>query len=221
MKSRVIKPWLYLAALGGSQLGLLIVIAALALTFAPFAVWAYSAHAAAVMTAASLFVLLVVALVLTRPRSVSEFLDQFYLRKPPGGVAVFALLVGMALGGVWYVLPWVQGQSGLSGAFNGADAVGRGLLFFCWLGLPVIEELVVRGFVYRVFREVYGVVVGVLVVVAVTVITHWTPMMSSPWIFAVLALLNVVLCVFLEKTRSLWNCIVCHMAYNGMCVLTW
>lgn len=72
-----------------------------------------------------------------------------------------------------------------------------------------------RGFLYRAFRESYGIAFTVAIIVMTATVTHWRVMRASPWLFLLLAVLQSILCLILEKTNKLWNCIACHVTYNA------
>lgn len=85
----------------------------------------------------------------------------------------------------------------------------------------IIEEIIMRGFLYRAFRAAYGAILSVLAIVLVATLAHPGVMTASPRIFLLLGVLQVTLCVILEKTDNLWNCIACHVLYNATVASTW
>jgi len=95
------------------------------------------------------------------------------------------------------------------------------LLVILLLVGPVFEEIIMRGFLYRAFRESYGIILSVSTMVLVTTLTHWGVMTASLWMFLLLAVLQAILCLILEKTRNLWNCIACHFVYNATVTSAW
>jgi membrane protease YdiL (CAAX protease family) len=80
---------------------------------------------------------------------------------------------------------------------------------------PFIEEPVNRGFLYKAFRGSYGMQTSVVLIVAWTAWTHWSQYSHSWTAVVSLSLLTVVQCYLREKSGSLWDCILCHLAFNG------
>ncbi len=76
---------------------------------------------------------------------------------------------------------------------------------------PIVEELIFRGLIFRSLKGGMPRIVAALVSSAVFAVLHGTIM----WMLYTF-LLGLVLCVLYEKTRSLWACIACHMAFNIM-----
>jgi len=86
---------------------------------------------------------------------------------------------------------------------------------------PIFEEAIMRGFLYRAFRKTYGITLSVSIIVLAAMLTHPGVMKASPWLFLFLGVVQAVLCLILEKTGNLWNCIACHFAYNATVVCAW
>lgn len=76
---------------------------------------------------------------------------------------------------------------------------------------PLTEELVFRGLIYRSLKGGMPRIVAALLSSAVFAVLHGTIM----WMIYTF-LLGLLLCALYEKTRSLWACIACHMAFNIM-----
>jgi membrane protease YdiL (CAAX protease family) len=79
---------------------------------------------------------------------------------------------------------------------------------------PFVEEIEMRGFLYKAFRNGYSAILSVTLVVAANLMLHWCQVSTSVIIFLSNSSLNIVTCIIREKTQSLWNCIGCHFAYN-------
>ena len=86
---------------------------------------------------------------------------------------------------------------------------------------PVFEEIIMRGFLYRVFRESYGITLSVGIIALLGTIAHPGLVTASVWMFLLVAFMQVIICLILEKTRNLWNCIAFHIGYNATVALTW
>lgn len=85
----------------------------------------------------------------------------------------------------------------------------------------VFEEIIMRGFLYRTFRESYGIALSILIVAFVAMLTQWGVMTALTWAFLLLAAVQVILCLLLQGERNLWNCVVCHYVYNATLVGAW
>jgi membrane protease YdiL (CAAX protease family) len=80
---------------------------------------------------------------------------------------------------------------------------------------PLFEECIYRGFLYKAFRGSFSMAVSVALIIIWTAYTHWNQY-SVSWIAALgLSLFAIIQCYLREKSDSLWDCIFCHMAFNG------
>jgi len=83
---------------------------------------------------------------------------------------------------------------------------------------PVCEECIYRGFLYKAFRGSYAMGMCVALVILWTVFNHQSS--YHHWIAAFdLTGLAVVLCFLRERSASLWDCIICHLAFNASILL--
>lgn len=101
---------------------------------------------------------------------------------------------------------------------------GLGLLFFVAFVVsvgPFYEEVVFRGFVYRSLRSAHGWLLTTLVAVSLAAYFHHDTLTRSIWAAGCLSALWILLCVVREHTRSSWNCVLCHAAYNAAQVFAW
>lgn len=88
---------------------------------------------------------------------------------------------------------------------------------------PLFEETIFRGFLYKAFRGSHSVTISMILIIGWTCFTHWSQY-SVSWIAAVdLSALTIVQCYLREKSRSLWDCIFCHFAFNAssLFLFTW
>ncbi len=74
---------------------------------------------------------------------------------------------------------------------------------------PIAEEWVFRGLIYRRLRSAIPCIVAVVLSSALFAALHGTIV----WMLYTFVL-GALLCVLLEKTRSLWACVACHIAFN-------
>ena len=84
---------------------------------------------------------------------------------------------------------------------------------------PIFEESVNRGFLYKAFRGSHSVVAGVILILGWVCYTHWSQY-SVSWIAVNISLITIVQCYLREKSLSLWDCILCHFAFNASILFT-
>jgi membrane protease YdiL (CAAX protease family) len=116
------------------------------------------------------------------------------------------------------------GGSGKQPPLVGYNAPGMAGLYFTLksvLIVPLYEEAVTRGFLYRAFRGSYGPLVTSSLIVCFSAYFHWRTVSLSLFSFGCLASLWVLLCVVREETGSLWNCLLCHAVYNAVGLHLW
>ena len=100
--------------------------------------------------------------------------------------------------------------------FKSATVAGK-LIFAAGAALlaPCFEELIFRGFIYKAFRRSYSIAGSIALLVACTAITH-SPDFFSSWLTgSALSIWTIIQCYVREKSESLWDCIICHAAFNG------
>jgi membrane protease YdiL (CAAX protease family) len=86
---------------------------------------------------------------------------------------------------------------------------------------PFFEEIVLRGFAFRGFRNGYGCLSSMVIVVAAGANFHLDAVARSLWTPICLISLWILLCGIIERTANLWNCVLCHAAYNAFQVFKW
>jgi membrane protease YdiL (CAAX protease family) len=153
----------------------------------------------AVMCALSLF--------LARVRTTREFVVAFGFTRPKEREILGAVAIG-----VLFQLAWINFLgSGLSHieldrSFQVSSVV-------VLLG-PLFEELAIRGFIYRAFRNSYSVAASVLFVVLISAVFH-TQYYQSALKMGGIAMLNLILCLIKERHSTTWSCIACHFVFNA------
>ena len=92
------------------------------------------------------------------------------------------------------------------------------LVIFAVAIAPIVEETFFRGFLFRSFRNGLGVIGAALVTGLLFGSVHVgsAPVAALP----LLALFGVMLALLFEQTRSLWPCILLHMTYNTVVMLS-
>jgi membrane protease YdiL (CAAX protease family) len=213
-------PWLALIALIGSQLLVLFGIAIWLWSYPRGGIWIATPLGAFTISAISGIAALSVPAIFSRAATVSSIVGLFELRALRQGLNISAPVVGVLLGGIGILvvrchLAGDVGNASMARYFVPQLGVAKYLFATLLLIGPIVEEIVMRGFLYRAFRRGYHVIFSISAIVLVAMVTHWNAIASSIWVLFLLAGLQVILCVLLERTHSLWNCIVCHIAYNA------
>ena len=131
------------------------------------------------------------------------------------GVAMALIL--RALGHWMFVLGWSKGvaNTALSGFRHSQGLESLFYLLPMIVLAPLFEESIYRGFLYKAFRGSYPTLFSILLIVAYTAYTHWPQYSHSAAAVVDLSLLTLVQCHLREKSASLWDCILCHFAFNA------
>ena len=226
LRRKILKPWICIAALFCSQLVALVVVVALWQFFPRFRYWEGTPLGTFFITAGGGLAAFLVVLLYAHPQSLPDVLALFEFQSIRQGISYFAVFAGVVLGLTGVFLARIEladfaEKYPLTKPFIHQPGPEKHLLTILLLVGPVFEEIIMRGFLYRALRESYGIALSISIMVLVATLTHWGVMMASPWVFLLLAVLEVILCLILEKTRNLWNCIVCHCVYNATLTSAW
>lgn len=218
-------PWLALAAVLGSQIALLVAIVVFWTLFPKFGYWATGRLGTFSLTAAAGIAAFLVVVAFAQPKSLRGFLDTFDIASLHQGISRYSVASGGILGLIGVLLTSIGGpqlsERLLTRPFVHQPGPGKYLLTILLLVGPIFEEITMRGFLYRAFRSRYGISFSILTIVAVSAITHWGVTTRSLSISLLLAVLHVILCLLLEMTRNLWDCIICHILYNAVLITAW
>jgi membrane protease YdiL (CAAX protease family) len=158
-----------------------------------------------------------VAVYCSRIGSLAEFVTTLDLRRPSKSagatgvvIGVFFALTAAYLGGLGEApqRPWI-------GAIRGTGGEHRYYLTLLSLWGAPIEEIVLRGFFYRAFRGSWGLIPSLACILAIDVLAHKSMLSGSLPALVLFSILTVLLCLIREQTKSLWNCILCHLVYNA------
>jgi len=106
----------------------------------------------------------------------------------------------------------------------GYQFTGGAWLFFIFKSVfvvPFYEETVTRGFLYRAFRSSYGKFFSTSLIICFSAYFHWWDVSHSAFTLLCLATLWTLLCIVREWTGNLWNCLLCHVAYNAIADKQW
>ncbi len=175
------------------------------------------------MALCGLLIMMGVMLAFAKVSSLGAFVQVFRLNHRPTALGSWGIAfgAGIALVALYFAhLGWVQvHDTALSRAFRYAEPKLRILLpIFALIG-PFLEEPIMRGFLYPAFRGSYPLAVSVTIVVAMSLNMH-PETLTEPGMFTFLVVsLNFVVCLIRENSNSLWDCILCHLAYNGTLAL--
>ena len=163
---------------------------------------------------------LLVAAYFARTETLATFWKGFGLdRKPSKYVwsGIAAALVIRCFGHFMLVHGWGNGVTNHD-IIGFRHTIGPERYLFLVPGIllaPLFEESINRGFLYKAFRGSYPVGISMVLLVAWTAGTHG-PYYSQSWLAAFdLSLLTLVQCYLREKSDSLWDCILCHFAFNA------
>ncbi len=211
--------WKCLGMLVVFELLVALVRGAVGVSFPSFAAWSHSGagHLAASTIYFSVDVLVV--LYFARTESFDSFLKAFGLGAPPSAYVWFAVVVTLAIRVSSHLLiagGLAKGATSTS-LWGFAHTIGpeRYLYLAPALMAPFAEELYMRGFFYRAFRSSYSAGVSVLLIVALTALTHWSQYHRSLVAVAAISGLTVLQCFLRERTGNLWDCIICHFVFNA------
>lgn len=156
----------------------------------------------------------------THTSSVAAFialLERFGLLVSPGKLGIAGVLLGIALGtlGSYLASLGMAPHNPITEGLVTAQPVERLWLTALILFVPFVEEVIVRGFLYRAFRNSYSFSVTTILVLLLAGVGHWGVVSKSLTGFGLIMALNAVLCYTREKGQSLWDCVIGHLAYNA------
>ncbi len=167
---------------------------------------------------------LLIAFFFARVRSLRDFLNGAGLTRRPSLFGWFTAWVAIGIGFL-SIYGSTRGWSPppqIARSFYHAAIASRWFYIIRLVAIvPVYEETVMRGFIYRAFRGTYTPFVSTVLVLCVGVFFHWGLVSDSLYAFAYLSLIAISLCVIRERTDSLWNCILFHAAYNATVSVRW
>ncbi len=180
-----------------------------------------SSQAAFFVTMCGLLIAFGVTLAFTKVSSPDKFLKVFRLNHRPTALAGWGVLfgIGLAFLAMYFTrIGWTH-DTALTSRFASAEPSLHVALSLLLLVGPFLEESMMRGFLYPAFRGSYPRMASTAIVVAMSLLMH-PDGLSSPGILTLLIIsLNAVLCSLRENSVSLWDCIICHLAYNGTLTL--
>lgn len=219
-----LKAWLSIVAVICSQL--------IALAGIVFLTWVFPALASYWQTPSGTFSVFVIGacvalafvILITRPKSVSEFLVRFKIQLSWSAISYSVIALGGFFGCVGVLVARLKlthfaEKYTLTKPFINEHGIEKYLLPVLMLTGPIYEEILLRGYVYQRFRKDHGVRLSVIAVVILAIILHSEVIRASVWAFLLIFAVQAVLCLILEKTNNLSNCILFHCAYNGILII--
>lgn len=97
----------------------------------------------------------------------------------------------------------------------------RAFTFFDTILGPLIEEITMRGFLFKAFRGTFGLYVSTSLVLGVQTYFHWGLVFHDIEAFGIFILGGIILCLLMEYTESSWNCFLFHATYNATVARLW
>jgi membrane protease YdiL (CAAX protease family) len=179
-------------------------------------------QAALLLTQGSLS--LCIVFLFARIQSVHNFFNQVGMSHQPTLSGLFAACVAVGIGylalyGV--VKQWIPPNQLFRSFYYQGGWAKWFFIVDALLIAPFCEEVVRRGFLYRAFRGSYKPPSSICFVLCVHAYFHWGTISQSLCTFTCLVLVEIWLCLIQEWTGNLWNCVLCHAAYNATQNLPW
>lgn len=216
-------PWICLASLLGSQLGALFLIIISLIVFPQYGHWTTTPLGAFLICVMSGVAAIAVVWLFNRPQSLRGLFEASSFL---GSKLYYSVSLGLVFGVVGVLVARSEMREAyltlpLTKPYVSQMNWEKHFLTLLLIAAPAIEEVVMRGFLYRVFRSAYGFCFTLFVVVSVTILSHLSAMTVSAITFIFMLALQITFCVLMEKTGNLWNCIACHASYNVIIALAW
>jgi hypothetical protein len=115
---------------------------------------------------------------------------------------------------------WTSGSSAPGYASQGGSTYEFYVIFVSLIA-PFYEEVTTKGFLYAALRTSQSRLVSTILVVSLQAHFHWYAMTHSAATPICLTGLWVLICVAREQTSSVWDCVICHSAYNASQLFGW
>jgi membrane protease YdiL (CAAX protease family) len=184
-----------------------------------YRVWRWSPYGSVTMTSVFITINVLTAAYFARTETVATFCEAMGLNRRPTSYVWFGVAAALGIrlfGHVIYLLGWVRGYSNFGvDAFRSTRGPERYLYLFSLIAAAFWEEPVKRGFVYTALRGSYSVPASVAIIIGYTAYAHWSQYAHLGWAVFSLSALTVVQCYLREKSGSIWDCILCHLTFNG------
>ena len=163
------------------------------------------------------------AYVLSGTRSFADFVTRCGLMRQPTfhGWIYACVAIGVSLLGKFASINgWTSGSSSGGYAAAGGNTYEFYVILVCLIG-PFYEEVTTKGFFYAALRARYGPVLSTAAIIAFLAYFHRYSLSHSIVTPLCLGALWILTCLARENTSSVWDCIICHSAYNASQMFGW
>jgi membrane protease YdiL (CAAX protease family) len=168
---------------------------------------------------------LLTAVYFARTETLKTFWEGFGLDRKPTNYVWFGMVMALIIRCVGHFIlihKWGNGVHNYDLTLF-RNTIGFQRFFFLFpliIFAPLFEEPIYRGFLYKAFRGSYSVIPSTVLIIGWVCFTH-RPQFAASWIAAIdLSALTIVQCYLREKSRSLWDCILCHFVFNASLLLS-
>jgi len=207
-------PWTFLILWLGLCFVSAIMLGVLSQEVPSFHDWMYGKLGFLVLTVSIFAVAILLILALSRPKTGTELLEVFSVRLPLMKARLRWLCLGAGIAAVTILVP--NSAWGDRGQIMGKimSHTGRDLGYFLFAMVigSMLEEAILRGYLYRVFSQSYGRMFGLFIVGGITAALHT----GSPFSVLFFGGFGVLTCYILDSRQNVIDCIAFHIAYNSM-----
>jgi len=188
--------------------------------------WGHAPAALALSVATQATVFLVLVWYFSRAKSLGGFLSRtgMSFRPSPWGWGLAWVAVGIGFIDLFWVDNGLSSSSRPSARAYYTGLTDAARYFSAFTGVlivPLYEEIATRGFLYTAFRKSYGPSITTVLILIFSAYFHWGAISHSPLTTMSLVSLWILVCLVRERTSSLWNCVICHVAYNAVVSREW
>lgn len=184
-----------------------------------YAAWHRGPYGSTIMTLLFVAMNVLIAAYFARTETVTAFCKATGLDRKPTNYAWFGVVMALGIrlmGHIIYVLGLARGYPNYELiAFQHGHGRARYLYLFPVVLAAFWEEPVKRGFAYKAFRGSYSIPASIAIILVYTAYAHWYQYVHLGWAVFSLSALTVVQCYLREKSDSIWDCILCHLVFNG------
>lgn len=212
--------WKYLGLIVVFEFVIGTIISALKINFPDFRRWCFGGFSYFFIDVSYFAIYVFTAAYFARTVTLASFSMGMGLNRKISKYALLGLAAAIALnffGALMITHKWGTGVHNHDVmAFKHTSGVEKYFFLIPTLLLaPIFEELTNRGFLYKAFRGSYPLGFSMTLIMMWTAATHWSQYSHSLLAAFILSLLTLVQCYIREKSGSLWDCIVCHFAFNA------
>jgi membrane protease YdiL (CAAX protease family) len=196
-----------------------VVMEALFWNFRSYAHWRVGPYGAVVMHFLFVAMNILIAAYFARTETIVSFCKATGLDRKPTHYAWFGVAAAFGIrliSHIFHVLGWARGYRDWElDIFRHSHERTRYLYLIPLLLAAFWEEPVIRGFGYKAFRGSYSIGASIGIILVYTAYAHWNQYAHLGFAVISLSALTVVQCYLREKSDSIWDCILCHLTFNG------